>query len=749
MSDSGAVDRRQILKTGVSGGAALILGFWLPKRGEAQAPAPATGGLYKANAWISIASDNRITLLTEIPEMGQGTRTANAMMLADELEADWTTIRVEQAPTIPAVYKHLGTGGSWGTVGTWEPMRQAGAQARAMLLAAAAAQWNTPPSECQASSGSIIHIPTGRSLRYGELAAPASTLPPVKPEQAPLKDPRSFRYIGKPMARVDTPGKVNGAAVFGIDVRIPGMLFAVIARCPHFGGELATCDDTRAKAVPGVRRIFKLPPISVTPGIGRDIHVAGGVCVVAESSWAAIEGRKALKLTWNKGPGGQESSASLRAAFEQQAAGPPTVVAADRGDALKVLAQSARRVEAAYELPFQAHATMEPMNATVHVRGDGAIEVWAPTQNPGARDGSATSTQQEIAALAGIPPEKVTVHTMLSGGSFGRRYQWDYPAEAWQAAREMKVPVQLLWTREDDFQHDFYRQYFCYRLSGALDDHGNIAAWSWRTVSTPIRSVFDSSESLKDPKHVASQEIDSDDSLPYRTLSYRSDYAPVDSVVPRAWWRSVSSSANAFAIECFIDELAHAAGVDPYQFRLRNLRADQPENSRTMAAVLKLAADRSGWGQALPPGQGRGIACWQFGQTWVAQVAEVSVDKAGKVRVNRVVAAVDCGLAINPDSVRALIEGGINYALTPVLSGEITVKEGAVEQSNFHDYRVLRMADAPEIEVHIVPGGKDPRGGVGESGVPPAAPAVANAIFAATGKRLRRLPIHPENLKTA
>lgn len=749
MSASGAVDRREILKTGVSGGAALVLGFWLPKRGETQTRASGTEAAYKANAWITITSDDRITLLTEIPELGQGTRTADAMMLADELEADWTTIRVEQAPTIPAVYHHLGTGGSGGTEETWAPMRRAGAQARAMLLAAAAARWNARPSECRASNGSIIHISTGRRLRYGELVATASTLAPIRPEEAPLKDPGSFRYIGKSMPRVDTPSKVNGAAVFGIDVRVPGMLFAVIARCPHFGGELASCDDTRAKAVSGVRRIFKLPPIGLTPAIGRNIHVAGGVCVVADSSWAAIEGRKALELTWNKGAGGDESSASLRAAFEKQAAGPPTVVAVDRGDALKVLAQSPRRVEAAYELPFQAHATMEPMNATAHVRSDGSVEIWAPTQIPGSRAGSATSTQAEIAALAGVPPEKVTVHATFCGGSFGRRYQWDYAAEAWQAANEMKVPVQLLWTREDDFQHDFYRQYFCYRLSGALDDHGNIAAWSWRTVSTPIRAVFDSAQSLKDPKHVAGQEIDFDDSLPYHTLSYRSDYAPVHSVVPRAWWRSVSSSAAAFAIECFIDELAHSAGVDPLQFRLRNLRADQAEKSRKMAAVLKLAAEKSGWRHALPQGQGRGIACYRFGQTWVALVAEVSVDHAGRVRLNRVVAAVDCGLAVNPDSVRAVIEGGINYALTPVLSGEITVKEGAVEQSNFHDYRVLRMADAPEIEVHIAPGGTDPGDGVGESGVPPTAPAVANAIFAATGKRLRRLPIHLEDLKTA
>lgn len=739
------IDRRKFLKAGASGSAALVLGFYLPSRGSAQSarvPGPET---LKANAWISITRDDRITLLTEIPEMGQGTRTATAMMLADELEADWSTIRVEQAPTLPDVYQHLHTGGSGGTTRVWMSMRTAGAQAREMLLAAAAGEWNVPKNECRAQNGSVIHTPSGRRLRYGELVEAASRLPAAKPDQAPLKDAKSFSFIGKPVPRVDTPSKVEGTAVFGIDVRVPGMLFAVIARCPHFGGELATCDDSLAKAVPGVRRVFRIPPMGVTPlapGVVRNINVAGGMAVVADSTWAAIEGRKALKITWTKGPGAQESTETLRTAFQQQVAGPPTVVAVDRGDALKVLEGAQKHVEAEYELPFQAHATMEPMNATVHVRGDGAIEVRSPTQIP-------EITQAEIAALAGVPPGRVTVHTTFSGGSFGRRYQWDYAAEAWQIAKEMKVPVQTVWTREDDIQHDFYRQYFRYRLAGALDDRGNITAWSWRSVSTPIRAVFDSPESLKDPKHVASQEMDSTDTLPYQALSYRSDYSPVQSVVPRAWWRSVSSSAEAFAIECFIDELAHAAGADPYQFRMQSLRADQAENTQKLRGVLKLAAEKSGWAQPPAPGHGRGIASFQFGGTYVAQVAEVSVDQAGTLRIHRVVAAVDCGLAVNPNSVAALIEGGINYALTPVLSGEITIKEGAVEQSNFHDYRVLRMADAPEIEVHIVPGGKEPGDGVGESGVPPTAPAVANAIFAATGKRLRRLPVRPEDLKSS
>jgi len=734
-------NRRTLLKSG----AALVISFYLPGHGRAQrgsVPKPET---LQANAWIAITRDDRITLLTEVPEMGQGTRTANAMMLADELEADWSTIRVEQAPTMPEVYKHLGTGGSGGTAHTWMPMRKAGAQARELLLRAAASRWNVPSNECQASNGRVVHTPTSRHFRYGELVETASALAPVDIDQAPLKDHASFRFIGKPIPRVDTPGKVDGSAIFGIDVRVPGMLFAVIARCPHFGGELATCDDSIARTVPGVRRIFRIPPIGftrLTPEVARNLNVAGGIAVVADSTWAAIQGRQALKITWDKGPGALENTPDMRRLFERQAEGPPTFVAINRGDARKVLEEAGKRVEALYELPFQAHATMEPMNTTVHVRGDGSIEVWSPTQIP-------EITRSEIAALAGLSPERVTVHGILCGGSFGRRYQWDYAAEAWQVAKEIKAPVQVLWTREDDMQHDFYRQYSLQRMSAMLDDQGNIIAWARRVVSTPIRAVFDSAESLKDPKHVASQEVSANDSLPYQTLNYCLDYAPVHSVVPRAWWRSVSSSFEAFAVECFVDELAHAAGADPYEFRMRSFRGDQPENSGKLRAALELAARKSGWGQPLPAGRGRGIACYQFGGTCVAQVAEVSVDRGGTLRVHRVVAAVDCGFPVNPDNVRALIEGGINYALTPVLSGEITIKDGAVEQSNFHDYQVLRMEDAPEIEVHIVPGGKDPADGVGESGVPPLAPAVANAIFAATGVRVRRLPVDTHLLAKA
>ena len=717
-----SLSRRDALKTG----AALLVGFYLPKRGQADAKPR------ELNAWISVTPDNQITLFAETPELGQGTRTANAMMLAEELEVEWPAIVVKQAPSTPAVYKHLTTGGSGGTASTWLPLRQAGAQAREMLLTAAAGIWSVSRSECRAENGGIVHVGTGRRLRYGDLVETASKLPVPELSKVALKEARDFRLAGRALPRVDTPAKVDGSAIFGIDVRVPDMLFAVIARCPYFGGKLARFDDSDAKAVPGVKAIFTVPPIGFVPEIERNFNVAGGVAVVADSTWAAMQGRKALNIAWEKGSGAKESTATLRQQLREKAAGPPSVVTAEHGDIAGALASATQKIEADYEMPFQAHATMEPMNTTVHLRKDGMIEVWSPTQG-------GDLAQKTIASVAGVSPEKVVVNVTFSGGSFGRRYQWDYLAEAYQVAKQMKVPVQLLWTREDDMQHDFYLQYSYQRLAGALDSNGNMTAWSHRIVSTPIRAVFDSPELLRDPKHVASYDVTGD--TPYETAHSRFDYAPVLSVVPRAWWRSVSAPFQVFAIECFVDELAHAAGRDPYEFRVKHLRKDKPEESARLRGVLELAAKKSEWGRALPPSHGHGIACSIFGKTCVAHVAEVSVAETGKLRVHRVVSAVDCGFAVNPDSVRAQIEGGINYALTPVLSGEISVKEGAIEQSNFHNYQVLRINDAPDIEVHLVAAGGDPANGVGEGGVPPLAPAVANAIFAATGKRIRRLPI--------
>jgi isoquinoline 1-oxidoreductase beta subunit len=716
---SAGVSRRDAM----GAAATLILGFSLPARGRAELTNR------KVNAWISITQDNRITLFTETPEMGQGTRTANAMMLAEELEADWSVIHVEQAPTVPAVYKHLTTGGSDGAASTWLPLRQAGAQARELLVRAAAEQWNCGAGDCRAESGSIIHISTGRRLRYGDVVEAASKLTATELSEVRLKTPKEFRIAGKSMPRVDTPAKVDGSAIFGLDIRVPGMLFAVIARCPHFGGKVTSLDTSDAEAVPGVKAVFGVPSIGYVPAIERNLNVAGGIAVVATSTWAASQGRKALNLTWDKGAGASESTASLRQQFQEKAAGAPTVVTAERGNVVVALAGDAKKIEADYEMPFQAHATMEPMNTTVHVRDDGRIEVWSPTQG-------GDLAQKTIAAVAGVSRDNVIVHVTFSGGSFGRRYQWDYLAEAYQVAKRMKVPVQVMRTREDDIRHDFYLQYSYQRLTGAIDGAGNIIAWSHRTVSTPIRSVFDSPDLLRDPKHGA----ESLDSIPYEAPNYRSDYARASSVVPRAWWRSVSSPFQVFAVECFVDELAYAAGKDPLEFRLEHLRGDQADKA-ALRRVLQAAAEKSDWGKPLPANHGRGIAGCRFGDTYVAHVAEVSIDGDEKPRVHRVVSAIDCGFAVNPDNVRAQIEGGINFALTPVLSGEISVREGAIEQSNFDTYQVLRMKDAPDIEVHLLPGEGEPRGGVGESGVPPLAPAVANAIFAATGKRVRRLPI--------
>lgn len=756
-----SMDRREFLKTG----AALIIAFYLPASSRAKDLSSSTSRQFRPNAWICITPDNVTTVFVEIPELGQGSRTVDAMLIAEELEVDWATLRVEQAPTDPAIYKHLSTGGSGGTMGRWTSMREAGAQARELLLTAAARQMNVNKRDCRATQSTVVHLPTGRRVTYGELVGTASHLPAIAPASVTLKQPDQFEIIGKPAPRADTPSKVDGSAVFGIDVRLPGMLFAVIARCPYFGGKLASVDDAAAKAVPGVRAVFAVPPIDNVPTWSLDIHVAGGVAVVADSTWAALEGRRALKLIWDKGPGGNETTASIQKQMHAQSLAPATYVAADRGNVQQALAFAAKTVEATYELPFQAHATMEPMNTTVHVKEDG-VEVWSPTQ-------IAAETQAEIAALAGVPKEKVTVHMTYSGGSFGRRYQWDYQAEAWQVAKEMKVPVQLLWSREDDMQHDFYRQYSFHRMTAGLDAQNQLQAWKHRIVSTPIRAVFDSAESLRDPKHVASQEIGGADIPPYAVANFHVDYAPVQSAVPRAWWRSVESSFNAFANECFIDEMAHAAGQDPYAFRIKLLDASQAQNqqdndlpkkteasthqeaatatsavnNRKFRAVLRLAAEKADWGRPLPAGQGRGIACYSFAGSYVAIVAKVAVDADGSVTVKRVVCAIDCGTAVNPDGVRAMAEGGINFALTPVLDGEITINDGAVVESNFNDYQVLRINQAPEIEVHLVPSSEPPTG-MGETCVPPLAPAVANAVFAATGKRLRRLPIDTSLLAT-
>lgn len=728
--------RREFLGRGAGAAAGLLLAFHWPSSRGSQHGATTVACAGAPNAWLRITPDNRIEILAEKPELGQGAWTYSAMMVAEELEADWSTVSVRQAPTIPSIYPGLHTGGSGGVAASFHHLRTVGAQARELLLRAAAAHWRVPRRECSARNGAILHIPSGRVLSFGELACAAARLRPPPLESVRLKPSSEFRYIGRAMPRVDAHGKVTGAARFGIDVRVPGMLYAVIARCPHFGGRLAHFDAAASYRVPGVRMVFPVLPLP------RRFNTAGGVAVVAESTWAALQGRAALSVRWHEERPAGEGSEDIHRLAEAGAAGPAIYVAVDRGNARRALRFAASRWQADYESPFQAHATMEPMNATVHVRRE-SIEVWAPTQ-------FADEIQAEIASLARLAARQVVVHTTFCGGSFGRRYQWDYAAEAWQVAAQLRQPVQLVWTREDDMQHDFYRPYNYQRLCAGLDGSGYPVAWLTRVVTTPIAATnlytdrVETPEGLRDPATIAALEWFGADVTPYAIANCRIDYAPLKSRVPRSWLRGVSSSYTPFAKECFIDELAHRAGRDPLQFRLELL----PENesaARRLRAVLQLAARVAGWGSPLPDRHGRGIAC-RFGSTVHAQVAEVHVLEDGTVRVLRVVGAVDCGLAVNPDGVQATIEGGINFGLTAALCAQITIERGGVAQSNFHDYPVLRLHQAPLIDVHIVPSAESPSG-VGELGAMLIAPAVANAVFAATGIRVRRLPIAARELR--
>ena len=730
--------RRGFVKVGATGGAALVIGFYLPSFADAQqegGEAKEAARINPLNAWVRITEDGKVTLILAKSEMGQGVMTSLPMILADELEVPWNVVHVEQAPTKPEIYTDLGTGGSGSVLDSYTPLRQAGATARQMLIQAAAQSWGVDASTCFAKDGAVFHNPRAHRLAYGELVAKASKLPVPELSKVVLKNPDNFNIIGTSLPRIDIPSKVDGSAKFGIDVRIPGMLYAVIARCPTFGGKVKSFDATKAKAVPGVREVVEIP--AVEPGC----HAAGGIAVAADSTWAALQGRDALVIEWDNGPHANETTDSLRDQLQSLTQKPGKVVRKE-GDVEAALAAATAKIEASYDLPFLAHATMEPMNCTADVRSDSA-EVWAPTQGP-------EWNQAMVAKVLNLQPKAVVVHTVLMGGGFGRRYQTDFAVEAAQVSKVIGKPVQLVWSREDDMQHDFYRPAFNHRLAGAIDAKGAIVAWRHRVSSTPIspywRPDADPSES----------EIGSAKVLPYAISNFQVEYLPADSGVPRAWWRSVEQAPSGFAVESFIDELAAAAKVDPYQFRLRLLDARAPISSKLftegpalnparMKATLKLAAEKAGWGTPAPEGRSRGIACFYSFNSYAAEVAEVSVSAGGRFRVHKVTAAVDVGRAVDPDGVRAQVEGGIVYGLSAVLTGEITIDKGRVEQSNFNDYKVMRMRDMPEVEVHIVPSTELPTG-IGEPGVPPLAPAVANAIFTASGKRVRRLPIRAADL---
>jgi isoquinoline 1-oxidoreductase beta subunit len=680
-------------------------GLWLaasPLRVTAAAPGDSPAGDFQPSAWLNVDPKGAVTVWLGRSEMGQGTYTGMAVLVAEELEADWKAVRVVQADADPK-YGRMSTGGSSSVRQSWEPLRKAGAAAREMLVAAAAARWGVDPGSCRAEKGAVLHAASGRSAGYGELAAAAAKLP--VPEKPRLKDPKDFTLIGKPVPRLDTPPKTRGAAVFGIDVRVPGMLHAVVARPPSLGGKVARFDAAKAMAVPGVRKVVEVP---------------SGVAVLADTTWAALKGREALAATFDGGPNGALDSKEIARLVDAAPLEPSP--AKNEGDVEKALARANRKLSATYTLPFLAHATLEPMNCTARVDAGGA-ELWIPTQAP-------LWARGDVAKALGIPDDKVTVHTTFLGGGFGRRSFPDFPVEAALVAKAAGVPVQVTWSREDDFLGDYFRPCGKNELRGGLDAKGNLVAWHHVVRSPSIsRQNFGGRPGTPDVLEGAI-------SFPYRAGAVRIEAAIPTVGVRLGWWRSVYASQNAFPEECFLDELAHAAGKDPLAFRRGLLPADHP-----LQAVLALAGEKSGWGKKLPKGVARGIACHSSFGSHVAEVAEVSVNR-GAIRVHRVVVAVSCGTALNPDSVAHQMEGSVVYGLSAALRGEITFAKGAAQQSNFPAQDPLHISEMPRVETHIVPSTAAP-GGIGEPGLPPIAPAVANALFALTGKRSRRLPLKP------
>jgi isoquinoline 1-oxidoreductase subunit beta len=710
-----SVSRRRFLKASAAAGGGLLLSVALPlARGEANAP----GGSFEPNAFIRIGRDGKIVLIMPYVEMGQGTYTSIPMLIAEELEVDLSQVRLEHAPPNEKLYANpligvQATGNSNAVRGAWQPLRQAGATARTMLIATAAKRWNVDPASCRARSGVVYHEATRRSAKYGDLSAEAATM--LVPEKVALKQPEDFKLIGTPAKRLDIPAKVDGTAVFSIDARPPGVKIATLAQSPVFGGRLKNVDDSAARTVKGVRQIVRLDD---------------AVAVVADHMWAAKQGLAALKIEWDEGPHAKLTTEDI--AHELEAATRnPGAIAQNIGDADKALASAATKVEASYEVPFLAHATMEPMNCTVHVRKDDC-EVWVGTQ--------VIARAQAVAAkAAGMPLDKVVVHNHLIGGGFGRRLEVDGVTRAVQIAKQVDGPVKVVWTREEDIQHDMYRPYFFDRLSAGLDADGMPVAWNHRFAGSSIIARW-LPPGFKNG--IDGDTVEGAIDLVYNIPNLRVEYLRVEPPgIPTAFWRSVGPSHNVFVTESFVDELAAAAKKDPMEYRRALL-----DKSPRAKAVLALAAEKAGWGKPLPHGIGRGVSIQFAFATYMAQVAEVEVAKDGTVRVRRVVCAVDCGTVVNPDTVRAQIESAIMFGITAALYGAIALKDGRVVQSNFHDYRVLRMNEAPAVEVHIVQSAEPP-GGMGEAGTSCVVPAVTNAVFAATGKRVRRPPIDSDALK--
>jgi isoquinoline 1-oxidoreductase beta subunit len=720
MSEATAVlarsSRRAFLKTAAASAAGLTIGFhWSGPLSRALAD---TSKDFAPNAFLRIAPDNSVTVIAKHLEMGQGTYTGLATIVAEELDADWAQIRVESAPADASKYANLafgtiqGTGGSSAMANSWMQLRNAGATARAMLAAAAAAEWNVPPASLTVERGVVRHAPSNRQATFGDLVAKAASQP--APDKVALKDPKDFKLIGQKLPRVDIPGKTNGTAQFTIDVTFPNMLVAVLQRPPLFGATAKSFDATATKAVPGVVEVLQVPR---------------GVAVVAKSFWAAKLGRDALKVAWDDSKAEKRSTATIMAEYRTLAE-QPGKPARKEGDAAAALKGAAKLITATYEFPYLAHAPMEPLDAVVKLDAD-SCEIWCGDQFQ-------TVDQGNAAATAGLKPEQVKIHTLLAGGSFGRRANMgsDYIVEAVSVAKALGangIPVKLQWTREDDIRGGLYRPLYLHRLEAALDKNGQLVGWQHRIVGQSIiAGTAFAAVMLKDG--IDGTSVEGAANLPYAVPNMSVELNTTETGVPVLWWRVVGSSHTAYATEAFIDEIAHAAGKDPFAFRQAML-----EHHPRHKAVLELAAKAAGWGSPLPKGKGRGIAVAEAFGTYVAQVAEVTVAPNGKVKVDRVVCAVDCGTPINPDVITAQMEGGIGFGLGAALYGAITLKDGQVEQTNFDAYQVLRIDEMPKVEVHIVPSPEAPTG-VGEPGVAPVGPAVANAVFAATGKRLRVLP---------
>jgi isoquinoline 1-oxidoreductase beta subunit len=700
------LSRREFVAAGVAAGAGLVIGFYLPHKSGSPEQ------WFSPNAYLRITPDNKVTIVVARSEMGQGVRTALPMILAEELEADWKQIEIEQAGA-STLYGDQTTGGSASIRTTWDPMRKAGASAREMLISAAALTWNVPRSSCTAESSRIKHAATNRSLSYGELVGKAATLP--IPTEVTLKQSKDYKIVGQRLARVDSPAKVKGEAIFGIDFRIPGMKFAVLARCPTIGGKVSSFDDKESKKISGGNYVGKIGD--------------SAVAVVADSVWSAMEGRRVLNVAWDDGPNKDLNTAAVMASLKQAASKKPANLFL-AGDPAKA---QGRKVSAEYTLPFMAHAPMEPGNCTAHYQGT-KCELWAPTQVP-------QDCRDSVATAIALDPDQVKVHVTLMGGGFGRRLEHDYAVEAALVSKAINAPVKVIWTREDDMRFSTYRPPSLHQLSATLDGSGMPVALTHRLIAPSI-----SGQKGQPTPNGVDPDLPDEAGPVYGIPNYSVDYVMTETPVPLGWMRSVYALQAAFALESFIDELAAAADKDPLQYRLQLLAKDQDLTYFTttwhtarMRAVLQLAAEKSGWDKPLPAGHYRGVACFGSFASYVAEVVEITMEQ-DEPRVHRVVAVVDCGQVVNPAILEQQIQGGIIYGLGNALRAKITIEKGRIVQGNFDDYAPLRMEETPAVEVYAIPSPEVPTG-IGEPSVPPVAPALSNAIYAATKKRIRVLPI--------